>query len=34
MIAGSTFAAVPMIIIFFAFQRHFLKGLTIGALKG
>jgi len=34
LMAGSTFAAVPMIIIFFAFQRHFLKGLTIGALKG
>lgn len=28
------FAAVPMIIVFFAFQKHFLKGLTIGALKG
>jgi len=34
LMAGSTFAAVPMIIIFFAFQKHFLKGLTIGALKG
>ena len=34
LMAGSAFAAVPMIIVFFAFQKHFLKGLTIGALKG
>jgi multiple sugar transport system permease protein len=34
LMAGSAFAAVPMIIVFFAFQKHFLKGLTIGGLKG
>jgi multiple sugar transport system permease protein len=32
--AGATIAAVPMIIFFLFFQRYFLKGITIGALKG
>jgi multiple sugar transport system permease protein len=32
--AGSTLIAVPMIIVFFAFQRYFLRGITIGAIKG
>jgi multiple sugar transport system permease protein len=32
--AGSTLVAVPMIIIFLLFQRYFLKGITIGAIKG
>ena len=32
--AGSAIAAIPMIIVFFAFQRYFLKGITIGAIKG
>jgi multiple sugar transport system permease protein len=34
MMAGATFAAVPMFVIFFAFQRYFIKGITVGALKG
>ena len=34
LMAGSVVAAVPMIIVFFACQKHFLKGLTIGGLKG
>ena len=34
LMAGSVIAAAPMIIVFFACQKHFLKGLTIGALKG
>ena len=34
LMAGSAVAAIPMIIVFFAFQKHFLKGLTIGAIKG
>ena len=34
LMAGSAVAAIPMIIVFFACQKHFLKGLTIGALKG
>jgi len=32
--AGSTFAALPTIALFLALQRHFLRGITIGALKG
>lgn len=34
LMAGATYAAVPMLVIFFAFQRFFLKGVTVGALKG
>lgn len=34
MMAGATFAAFPLFVIFFAFQRYFIKGITIGALKG
>ena len=32
--AGAVFAMVPVFIVFFAFQRYFLKGITVGALKG
>lgn len=32
--AGAAVAAVPMIVLFLALQRYFLKGLTIGAVKG
>lgn len=32
--AGATLAAIPIAIIFVAFQKHFLKGVTVGALKG
>ena len=32
--AGAALAAVPMIVLFIALQRFFLKGLTIGAVKG
>ena len=32
--AGSTLMAMPMIIIFLAFQRYFVRGITIGAIKG
>jgi multiple sugar transport system permease protein len=32
--ASSTLAALPTIIIFLAFQRYFLQGVTVGALKG
>ncbi len=32
--AASTYMAIPMLIVFFAFQRYFLRGITIGALKG
>jgi multiple sugar transport system permease protein len=32
--AGASIAAVPIIAVFLFFQRYFLKGITIGALKG
>ncbi|MCL4507171.1 MAG: carbohydrate ABC transporter permease [Chloroflexi bacterium] len=32
--AGSTLVAIPMIIVFLVFQRYFLQGITIGAIKG
>jgi len=32
--AGATFAFIPMLIFFLMFQRHFIKGITVGALKG
>jgi multiple sugar transport system permease protein len=34
MMAGSMLAALPMFILFFALQRYFLQGITIGAVKG
>jgi len=34
LMAGAAFAAVPMIIVFLSFQKHFIKGLTIGGVKG
>ncbi len=34
LMAGSALAAIPMIFFFFAFQRYFMQGLRIGALKG
>lgn len=32
--AGSIVAAVPPVLMFFAMQRHFITGLTLGANKG
>ena len=32
--AGAVVGAVPMILLFLAFQRHFLEGVRVGALKG
>lgn len=34
LMAGSVLAALPMFILFFALQRYFLQGITIGAVKG
>lgn len=34
MMAGATIAAVPMFILFFTLQKYFLKGVTVGAIKG
>ena len=32
--AAAVLAAIPVIVIFFSFQRYFLRGVTVGALKG
>lgn len=32
--AGALVAAVPPVVLFFAMQRHFIAGLTMGATKG
>lgn len=32
--AAFSLAAIPMFIVFFSFQKHFLDGITAGALKG
>ena len=32
--AGVMISLIPMVVLFFAFQRFFLQGLTAGALKG
>ncbi len=32
--ASGVLMAVPPVIIFFLFQQYFIRGLTIGALKG
>jgi multiple sugar transport system permease protein len=32
--AASVIAVVPVIVVFALFQRHFVQGLTAGAVKG
>jgi multiple sugar transport system permease protein len=34
LMAGATFGAVPMFLIFIFFQKYFVKGITMGAVKG
>jgi multiple sugar transport system permease protein len=34
LMAGAAMAAIPMILFFFAFQKYFMQGLRIGAVKG
>ncbi len=34
LIAGSVFAIIPILILFFAFQRYFVEGMTAGGVKG
>lgn len=34
MASASTLVAVPMLIVYFFLQRHIIKGLTVGAVKG
>ncbi|PWK15631.1 carbohydrate ABC transporter permease [Tumebacillus permanentifrigoris] len=33
LMSGAAVAAVPMILVFMAFQRYFIKGLTVGGVK-
>ena len=32
--AGATVAFIPMLVVFVLFQRHFIKGISVGAIKG
>jgi ABC-type maltose transport system permease subunit len=32
--AAALLASIPMIMMFFAFQKYLTKGLTIGGVKG
>ena len=32
--AAATIATLPVLIVFIAFQRHFVKGITAAAIKG
>ena len=32
--AGAALAAVPIIVVFLAFQKYFTQGITMGAVKG
>ena len=32
--AGAIIATLPTVVVFLAFQRHFIKGLTMGSVKG
>lgn len=34
LMAAGTYMAIPMLVVFFAFQRYFLRGITIGGIKG
>lgn len=34
LMAGGTFAAIPMVLFFLAFQKYFIQGITMGAVKG
>ncbi len=34
LMAGATLAALPTIVVFLLFQRYFLQGITVGAIKG
>lgn len=34
LIAGSMFGIIPIFIVFLCFQRYFIEGMTVGAVKG
>jgi len=31
---GASVAAIPMMLVFFIFQRYFVEGIRIGGVKG
>ncbi len=33
LMAGATYSAIPMFIVFLVFQKYFLRGITVGAVK-
>ena len=34
LMAGATFATIPVIVVFFLLQRYFVEGITLTGLKG
>jgi alpha-1,4-digalacturonate transport system permease protein len=34
LLAMTTIAIIPMIVVFLLFQKHFMSGITSGAVKG
>lgn len=34
LMAGAAYSTIPMFVVFFAAQKYFVRGITIGALKG
>jgi multiple sugar transport system permease protein len=34
LMAASTLVALPVVVIFLCFQRFFIEGITVGAVKG
>lgn len=34
LLAGSMFSIIPVLVVFLCFQRYFIEGMTVGAVKG
>ena len=34
MMAGSVLTVLPVVILFLAFQRHYIRGVMMGSVKG
>ena len=34
LMAAGTYMAIAQVIVFFAFQRYFVQGITVGGIKG
>jgi arabinosaccharide transport system permease protein len=34
LIAGSVFSVIPVFVLFLIFQKYFIGGMTVGAVKG